>query len=155
MNEAKHLFECIYPIPDKEIVYKKNTKHNVLVSNIGTLEDQLPTVRKQSMPSLDVLVYETWKGERDYTDRMVHLNNNPYDTRPENLEKFRAIEDKEAKLKKTREFTRLTIEQMILREKDFCSCEEIKARWKVLGIPKSYVSSWELRSPLCRNKNKE
>lgn len=150
MNEPKHLFECSYPTPTSEVIYKKHPKLDLMVSNLGTVEDQFHTIYNTS-PPLAVVVYETWRGERSYTDRIVHLNHNPYDYRPENLERYRAIEDKEARLKSTREFTRLTVEQMLIREKKFCSCEEAKKRWKDLNIPKFYVKPWEAKSPLCRN----
>lgn len=147
MNNPRHLFECQYPIPEGEIIYKKHPKLDCLVSNLGSADDKLPHYQFGRGKNLAQVVYETFIGHKPYGERIVHLNNNPYDCRPSNLALSKDVESEERNILK-KQFNDSTVDEMIRRERKFSNIEEGIQHWESLNIKKSIIKMWIARSGL-------
>lgn len=151
------LFECSYPSIEEDIVFKTHPSLPYEVNNYGYIRHLDPDNESwiYHLPkSKTVLIYETWYG-LELSDRVVikFRNNNPYDFRPKNLEII-LVRDTQRILKE-REFTKNTVDQMLLRELMFGDHRDMEEYFVSLGFPNSYINKWKKISPWYKAKQQK
>lgn len=145
----RHLFECDYPVINEPLEFRQHPAWPIKASNYGSLEPLDPDQEDAFVDPIRYgrtkacLIYECWTGQgMPQRTQIKHVNLNPYDFRPDNLQPVK-VKD-EPRILKEKEFMLATVEQMLIREEDYAYLFGDASRaWKMLGIPKHYISAWQ------------
>lgn len=96
----------------------------------------------------DRLVLECWnETEIASSNHLAHLDNNPYNYTPDNIVSITDLsrEERVHRLRKEKEFTNLTIKEMVKIQNKWSPDTDFKTLWDIMGIPSGFVKAWELQ----------
>ncbi len=139
------LFHCVYVVHDYPVEFKRHpTIPEIEASRCGVVkcvneDDRIEYFTKKATPHL---VYETWTGTEllPYTN-LRYRNMNPHDTSFDNLEILR-VDDVERQ-EKEKAFLNNTVNQMLLREKQFGGKRDMIEYFTELGVPQRFLKAYQ------------
>lgn len=116
------------------------------ISINGKVEGKPWRIRKHTAGGgYSKLVYECFNGKVQNNKQVLHINYNPYDSRPENIcvVSHLTIQERGRRQMYREKFIRNTLIEMVKREKYFTPESDMVEYFKVIGIPSMILKRYE------------
>lgn len=146
IESPKTLFECEVPRSGGDMEFRRHPNLALETTKNGGLRflDEDSGVEFDPKLSMAKLVWECWSGELlPRWSGLIHKNQNPWDSRYENLSRVSHKNTDYAWEKK--KFFEATVNEMVERSKKFRNKNDAEKYFLLLGLKKDYLNAWKQR----------